>query len=129
MRTRRFWGFVLMAALAIGAMSAFSFRAFAQQLVCVETGENGSECSDTDAPEAEGKADGLDGSAAAPAGVAITADKARAIAEAAYPGAKAREVEFEREGGVQSWEVELDNGLEVNVSPDTGEILSAGPGD
>ena len=53
----------------------------------------------------------------------ITADEAKAAAEAAYPGAKALEVELENEHGTVAYEVELDNGLEVMVDSADGSIL------
>jgi uncharacterized membrane protein YkoI len=53
----------------------------------------------------------------------ITADEAKAAAEAAYPGAKAVAVELENENGKIAYEVELDNGLEVIVDAGSGEIL------
>jgi len=56
---------------------------------------------------------------------AITADEAKAAAEAAHPGAKAVAVELEREGGEVIYEVELDNGLEVLVNPANGDVLGA----
>ncbi|HJR80491.1 MAG TPA: PepSY domain-containing protein [Anaerolineales bacterium] len=60
----------------------------------------------------------------APANTAITADEARKIAEEANPGATALEVDFEREGGIDMWEVELSNNLEVELDANTGAILS-----
>lgn len=53
----------------------------------------------------------------------ITADEAKAAAEAAYPGTKAVEVELERENGVTAYEVGLDNGLEVLINPANGDVL------
>ena len=53
----------------------------------------------------------------------ITADEAKAAAEAAYSGAKAVAVELENENGKVSYEVELDNGLEVIVDAGNGDIL------
>lgn len=52
----------------------------------------------------------------------ITADEARAAAEAANPGTKALEVELENENGTLVYEVELDNGLEVMVDAANGDI-------
>jgi uncharacterized membrane protein YkoI len=53
----------------------------------------------------------------------ITAEAARAAAEAENPGTKAREVELENENGTLVYEVELDNGLEVIVDAANGNIL------
>lgn len=61
--------------------------------------------------------------AVSPAQAGITAGQAKAAAEAAYPGAKARRVELERENGVTAYEVELDNGLEVLVDAANGDLL------
>ena len=59
----------------------------------------------------------------APASTGITAVEAQAIVEAANPGTSTLAVEFDREGGKDIWEVELDNGLDVKVDASTGEIL------
>lgn len=61
--------------------------------------------------------------AVSPAQAGITADQAKAAAEAAYPGTKARRVELEGENGVTAYEVELDNGLEVLVNAANGDLL------
>lgn len=61
--------------------------------------------------------------AVSPDQAGITADEAKAAAEAAYPGTTAREVELEKERGVVAYEVELDNGLEVLIDPANGDIL------
>ena len=70
-----------------------------------------------------------DDNATPPANTPITAEQAKAIAEAAYPGTTTREVEYEHEGGIEGFEVELDNGLEVMVDPMTGEIIGSGTDD
>jgi len=54
---------------------------------------------------------------------ALTPDEARAVVEAAYPGATVIEVEKD-DGGLAAYEVELDTGLEVRVDINTGAILS-----
>ena len=59
-----------------------------------------------------------------PASTGITADEAKNIVEAANPGAATLEVEFDREGGQDIWEVELDNNLDVKVDANSGAILS-----
>ena len=63
--------------------------------------------------------------AVSPDEVGITAEEAKAAAEAAYQGTKAIEVELERENGQVMYEVELNNGLEVMVDADNGDILGA----
>jgi uncharacterized membrane protein YkoI len=60
----------------------------------------------------------------APANAAITADEAKKIAEDANPGATALEVDFDREGGRDMWEVELSNTVEVEVDANSGAILA-----
>ena len=60
----------------------------------------------------------------APAKTAITADEAKRIAEEANPGATALEIDFENEGGIDMWEVELSNNLEVELDANSGAILS-----
>jgi uncharacterized membrane protein YkoI len=67
--------------------------------------------------------EGEDESPIPPNGVRLTPAQARAAAEAAFPGRTVREVELERENGRLFYEVELDNGLEVMVDPNTGAIL------
>jgi uncharacterized membrane protein YkoI len=107
-------------------MGVVTYRTFAQDPACVETEENGTGC-DTEEANEQGENEAADGdNASVPADAAITADEAKAIAEKANPGTAAREVEFEREGGVDAWEVELDNGVEVRIDPNTGDILNAG---
>ncbi len=59
----------------------------------------------------------------APAGTAITAEQAQAIVEQANPGATTMAVEFDRENGVELFEVELDNGQDVKVDAGSGQII------
>ena len=59
----------------------------------------------------------------APSSTGISAGQAQLIAEAANPGATTLNVEFDREGGKDIWEVELDNGLNVKVDANSGVIL------
>ena len=56
---------------------------------------------------------------------AITSEQAEAAALAANPGTTAVEVDLDREGGVQVYEVKLDNGLEVQVDASDGTILGS----
>ncbi len=53
----------------------------------------------------------------------LTPDEAKAAAEAVSPGATATDVKIEREGGLDVYEVQLDNGMEVEIDAATGEIL------
>ena len=53
----------------------------------------------------------------------LTPDEAKAAAEAVSPGATATNVDLEREGGKEVYEVQLDNGMEVEIDAATGEIL------
>lgn len=59
----------------------------------------------------------------APSDLALSSAQAQEIAEDANPGASTLAVEFDRENGVDIWEVELDNGLDVKVNAKNGEIL------
>lgn len=53
----------------------------------------------------------------------LTPDEAKAVAEEASPGATATDVSLEREGSKDVYEVQLDNGMEVEIDAATGEIL------
>jgi uncharacterized membrane protein YkoI len=53
----------------------------------------------------------------------ISAEEAKAIAERVFDGAKAVEVEQEQENGRLVYEVNLDNGAEVEVDGSSGDIL------
>jgi uncharacterized membrane protein YkoI len=102
MKIKRIVVIGLVALLVVGAVGAVAYRAYAQG------GDDG---------EAEEVGELNDGEEANEEGDNAT-----------VPGAAAREVEFEREGGVDAWEVELDNGVEVRIDPHSGEILNAGQG-
>lgn len=54
----------------------------------------------------------------------LTSDEAKAAAEAVSPGAAATHVGLEYEGGKDVYEVQLDNGMEVEIDATTGEILA-----
>lgn len=64
---------------------------------------------------------------AAPPG-ALSPDEARAVVEAAYPGATVTEVEKD-DSGLAAYEVEIDTGLEVKVDMNTGDILGTEQGE
>ena len=53
----------------------------------------------------------------------LTPDEAKAAAEAVSPGSAATGVSLEREGSKDVYEVQLDNGMEVELDAATGEIL------
>ena len=59
----------------------------------------------------------------APSSTGISAGQAQLIAEAANPGAATLNVEFDREGGKDIWEVELNNGLDVKIDANSGVVL------
>src|SRR5262245_52297174 len=134
MNIKRWIALALIATLLIAALGFISYRVLASantsgtsQDCTPEVQENeSSEAPDTaedatDDCNQEGEDE--NGGQAAPAGNYITAEEAQAIAEGANPGATALHVEFEREGGKEFWEVELDNGIEVMVDATSGQIL------
>ena len=90
--------------------------------------EENETCDDDDADETGEADDDIEHEAENEANVSsdqigITADEARAAAEAANPGTKALEVELENENGTIAFEVELDNGLEVEaVTPADDDV-------
>jgi len=59
----------------------------------------------------------------APAHTGISASDARTIALEAYPDATVLEIEFDREGGVDLFEAELDDGIDVKIDAATGAII------
>jgi len=145
MKINKWIALALIAVLAVGAVGFVSYRVLAsaslfQPQNCPEVEETEadetSEAEDADSNECENDANeaeesnGVDPSdETAPAGTVFSADEAQAIAEAAYPGAATLFVEFDRGFGRDIWEVELDNGLDVQVDASTGEILGTDPRD
>lgn len=88
-----------------------------------EPGEvEGSEGDDVD--EA-GETENDEADEVAPSTTGITVEQAQATAEQANPGAKTLAVEFDRENGVDIFEVELDNGQDVKVDANNGTILAS----
>lgn len=89
----------------------------------VDNVEEEVQCGPQDENEADeaGESDAADETA--PAGLALTAVQAQQIAEDANPGVATLAVEFDRENGHDIWEVELDNGQDVKVDANSGEIL------
>ena len=144
MKINRWIALAAIVLLVAAAMGFVSFRVLAgpnhsdAALDCApETEDNAAddanevEAADTEECDGAGdtnelnEANGQDQSdEAAPAGTGITADRAQAIAEAANPGAGALGVEFDREAGREIWEVELDNGLDVQIDANSGVILN-----
>jgi uncharacterized membrane protein YkoI len=53
----------------------------------------------------------------------LSADEAKAAAEAAQPGTKAVKVELESEDGFLVYDVELDNGMELTIDAGDGTVL------
>jgi len=145
MKINRFLALGLIALLVIGAIGVFSQRSLAQSETptavedcsaeteddgAAEAAETGPDlddvqegCNQEDENETEDSDRAEEAEDVPSAATALTADDAQAIAEAANPGAAALEVEFELEDGVESWEVELDNGQEILVDANSGEIL------
>ncbi len=151
MKINRFIALALIALLVVGAMGLLSYQALAQRNAsqtmqdCSSEEDDANESAETedtdeveeecgDQTETEGneaddaneaaETNGQDSSdETAPANTGITADEAQAIVEAVNPGASTLAVEFDREGGKDVWEVELDNGQDVKVDASTGEIL------
>lgn len=151
MKINRWIALALIALLLIGAMGFVSYRVFASangsrafQDCSAETQDQENEANEASETEdsgveecgQSGEAEDGDGNEAteangqdvsdeiAPAQTGITAEQAQTIVEAANPGAITLNVEFDREGGKELWEVELDNGMDVKVDATTGEFLS-----
>jgi uncharacterized membrane protein YkoI len=148
MKINRWIALAAIALLVVGAMGFVSYRVFATTNTfqasqnCgpeIEDGEVGetAEAENSDAEECdqqgENAADANEATEAngqdqsdeiAPASTGITADEAQAIAEGANPGSTTLAVEFDREGGQEIWEVELNNNLDVKVDASSGAILS-----
>lgn len=55
---------------------------------------------------------------------AISAQQAQAAALQANPGTTAKETELEKERGMLLYEVKLNNGQEVHVDANTGNVMS-----
>ncbi len=73
-------------------------------------------------PAPDTEADGEEESLASPSEAALTQDEAVAIAEE-YTGSTAAFVELEHEGGTVVYSVGLEDGSEVEVDGNTGDIL------
>jgi len=117
---------VILAGLLLGSLGAGIFLSRQPQRVdaappAQEENEAGQvdDVEDGDEPDEAGEAEEANVS---PDETGITADQARAAAEASS-GAKALAIELERENGIAIYEVELDNGLEVIVDAGNGDIL------
>ena len=118
MKINRWIALAMIALVVVGAMAFVSYRVFAQNDAQpaaqsgTEEPNNGTEVPGQDSADE-----------VPPAQTAITAVEAQAIVEKAYPGATTIAVEFDREGGKDMWEVELNNDLDVKVDAASGEIL------
>ena len=114
---------VVLLGLLVGGLGAGVF--LSQRPLSVNAAPPAQEGNDTDeAGEVEdGNEAGEAEEAVSPDQAGITADEAKAAAEAAYSGAKAVAVELENENSQVIYEVELDNGLEVIVDAGNGEVL------
>jgi uncharacterized membrane protein YkoI len=143
MKINRWIALAAMALLVIGAMGFLSYSALAvantSQAAQEGEIEGAGEADDSDVGEAEGQGEDETGAQdaneaseangqdqpdeVAPAKTGVTSAEAQAIVEAANPGATALAVEFDREGGRDLWEVELDNGVDVVVDASSGAIL------
>ena len=148
MKINRWIALAAIALLVVGAMGFVSYRVIASTNTfqssqnCgpeIEDGEAGeaAEAENSDVGECDQQGeDAVDANEAtesngqdqsdetAPASTGITADEAKNIVEAANPGAATLAVEFDREGGQDIWEVELDNNLDVKVDANSGAVLS-----
>lgn len=111
MKIFRWIALVLIALLIVGAIGAAAYKVYAQ--APVRWSKDISQSRDND-PALQGQA-------------GITREEAEAIALAQYPGAKVLATEMENEGGIQPYEIEIDNGAEVEVDANTGTILPAEP--
>jgi len=107
MKINRWIALALIALLVVAAMGAITYTTFAQG-----SGDDGDDASESQ-----------DGGAALQGQATLTQEEAEAIALAEYPGAKVRATELEMEGGVLLYSVELDNGAEVELDANTGDIL------
>jgi len=88
------------------------------------------ECEAGEANEASeaNEADDADDAGALQGQTGISADQAQAIVEATNPGANTLAVELDRvneNGGAVIYEIELDNGLDVQVDAANGNILNS----
>jgi uncharacterized membrane protein YkoI len=152
MKIKRFVALAVIALLVIGAMGVISYRVFARQNTnpvanpqpCNQQDDDSAEeqdspdtddieeqCGDqveNEADDANEAAESSELDAAdelAPVQTGISADRAQSIAEGANPGAATLAVEFDREGGKDDLEVELDNGLDVKMDASSGAILGS----
>lgn len=100
------------------------------QPVDVPAAEDGDSTQDTSytgsIPVDEAQIDGMsetDEAVALQGQASISADEAKAAAEAANPGAKAAKVELDNENGYLVYSVELDNGLDVKIDAGDATVL------
>jgi uncharacterized membrane protein YkoI len=122
---------VLLLGLLVGSLGAGVF--LSQWYLSANAAPPAQEDDTDDAGDVEdddtNEPDDADEDSVSPDQAGITADQAKAAAEAANSGAKALEADLENENGALIYEVELDNGLEVQVDANNGNILGADPED
>ena len=148
MKINRWVALALIAVLVVGAMGFIGYRVFAspstQTQDCASDIEENdasetAQAEDADTEECGNQNDDEAGNGdvneaaepngqdqsdeVAPSTTGISADRAQLIAEEANPGAATLNVKFDREGGKDIWEVELNNGLDVKVDANSGVIL------
>jgi len=159
MKINRFVALLAIAVLIVGVMGVISSRTFAQggtnpgssdcgadtedddSVEAAESGpdtddiqdecgnQSGDDTEDVDGTDTEEDADKAGEVDTPPADTAISADQAQAAAEKANPGVKVLGVEYENNGGVGVWEVELENGQDVVVDASSGALLPLEDGD
>ncbi|MCA9898767.1 MAG: PepSY domain-containing protein [Ardenticatenaceae bacterium] len=120
---------LLLGSLGVGlTLTGKPQAASAQQTVpAAEDGDNVQEPSYTGSiPVDEAQTDGMneaDEAAALQGKATISADEAKAAAEAANPGAQAVKVELDNQNGYLVYSVELDNGLDVKIDAGDAAVL------
>jgi uncharacterized membrane protein YkoI len=147
MKTIRVIALAAVALLVVGALTAFTFRAFAQRSSgptvqaqdCATQGNDTGQVQSTDTDQVEvhcGQQDAADGGKeqdkaagvhegqdAAPAGTpSISAQAAQKTAEAFLKAGTATEVELDDENGTLVYSVEI-NGKDVKVNAMTGVVM------
>ena len=109
--------------LLAGGLSTWVFLSQPSQSEGVTSSAQKGKISDESGDVEDDDRDDDDEAVVRPDQAGITAEEARAAAESGNPGAKALEVELENENGTLVYEVELDNGLDVIVDANNGNIL------
>lgn len=119
MRISRLLPLTLVGVLVISLLGVVTFRTHAQTPAA--DGDDASEVGETDVDEANENDDApVQGQAT------ITAEEAKSVVLAEYPGAKIIEIELEMEGGHLVYSVEFADDTEVAVDANDGTLLSVG---